>query len=70
MSFIARELDRIREKLLELKSGEKYDQLYAAQQALAWALDPEAANSPYKTIMRGTQEGPEDCPASIHPVVS
>jgi hypothetical protein len=30
MSFLQREIDKIRVKLVELKSGEKYDQLYAA----------------------------------------
>lgn len=34
--------------------------LYAARQALAWAIDPSSAKSPYQMIM-GTQEGPEDC---------
>lgn len=70
MSFLQREIDKIRAKLLELKTGEKYDQLYAAQQSLAWALDPDNAKSPYSMIMQDTPEEIEDCPASIHPAVS
>lgn len=70
MNLLIDELTRIREKLLDIKSGEKYDQLYAAQQALAWAHDPEAVESPYKMIMRDTLEEPKDCQVSIHPIAS
>jgi hypothetical protein len=51
MSFIQRELDKIE---AALDSGDlsqdAYIQLYAAQQALSWALDPTGYRSPYNTI--------------------
>ena len=50
MSFLQRELDRIREALLSERDGEIYDRLYAAQQALAWASDPTGFRSPFNTI--------------------
>jgi hypothetical protein len=40
MGFIERELRRI-----------SYRQLYAAQQALVWALDPDGFRAPYETIL-------------------
>ena len=50
-----RELDRIAAALLmETTNQECYARLYAAQQALSWALEPEGFKSPYDTIM-GTQ---------------
>ena len=60
MSFIQRELDRIGVALRETPQGNDYDLLYAAQQALSWATDPDGFASPMKQI-RGTQEGTEDC---------
>lgn len=64
MSFLQRELDRIRKGLLEPRGDEEYRQLHAAQQALSWALEPTGFKSPYDTIM-GTPEGLEDCPSSL-----
>ena len=63
MSFIARELDRISSRLREpiLPDGE-YEKLYAAQQALSWALEPEGFRSPYDSIT-GIPAEPEDCSA-------
>ena len=66
MSFMQRELDRIRQALLTERAGETYDRLYAAQQALAWASDPTGFRSPLNSIM-GTQEGSEDCLAHPRP---
>jgi hypothetical protein len=37
---------------------EEHNKLYAARQALSWAIDPESAASPYTVIMRGTQGEP------------
>jgi hypothetical protein len=52
MSFVARELDRISARLRHPDTqADQYEKLYAAQQALAWALDPDGAKSPYDTIL-------------------
>lgn len=51
MSFIQRELDKIEKALHEPQHKDKYDQLYAAQQALAWALEPQGFRNPYNTIL-------------------
>ena len=66
--MISEELERIERALREPQTDERYCQLYAAQQALVWALNPDAFASPYSTIQRGlvrplkgTQEGSEDC---------
>jgi hypothetical protein len=69
MSFIQRELDRISVALREPRSAEQYAQLYAAQQALSWALEPEGFKAPYDTIS-GTREAPEDYLANTRPVAS
>ncbi len=66
MSFLQRELDRIREALLSERDGEIYDRLYAAQQALAWSSDPTGFRSPLNSIM-GIQEGSVDCSARPRP---
>lgn len=67
---IARELERIEKALREPQTDERYCQLYAAQQALAWALDPDGFASPYAAVQRGlvrplscTQEEPINYPA-------
>lgn len=52
MSFIQRELDNIRLALSTYEMGsDKYLELYAAQQALSWAMEPTGFNSPLKTIV-------------------
>jgi hypothetical protein len=66
MSFIQRELDKIGEALRASPEANDYDLLYAAQQALAWATDPEGFASPMKHI-RGTQEGSEGCSEDHRP---
>lgn len=50
MSFIQRELDRIAEELRKNPNGEHYAELYAAQQALSWALEPGGFRGPYAMI--------------------
>ena len=68
MGFIERELERIAAALREPRSAD-YDQLYAAQQALSWALEPEGFKAPYDAI-KGTLEEPTDYQASIRPPAS
>lgn len=65
MSFVQRELDRIGKALRSDPNANDYDRLYAAQQALAWATDPEGFASPLKHI-RGTQEAREGCSDGPH----
>lgn len=60
MSFIERELEKITQALREPRSADHYDQLYAAQQALSWALEPEGFKRPYDMIT-GTPADSEDC---------
>lgn len=69
MKYIERELAIINEALRRPGNLRNQDQLYAAQQALAWALEPDAFRRPYLTAM-GTQEGSEDCSGHPHPIAS
>ena len=69
MSFIQRELDRIAGALREAPDPECYQRLYAAQQALSWALEPAGFKSPYELIT-GTPANSEDCPACPCPPLS
>jgi hypothetical protein len=70
MSFVQRELDRIRVALVEgPRSDDERRQLYAAQQALSWALEPIGFKAPYATIT-GTPEEPEDCLENTHQLPS
>lgn len=62
MSFIRREIDRIRESLTA--SDPRYDELYAAQQALEWTLEPMGFKAPSDMIAaKDIPEGSEDCRA-------
>jgi hypothetical protein len=54
------ELGKIGVALVETKDPERYNRLYAAQQALAWALNPAAFRSPLAFVM-GRSEGSGDC---------
>ncbi len=72
MGFIERELSKISAAMAEPCSNESYCQLYAAQQALSWALDPAGFASPLGVVnsglvvpLTGTPEGSEDC--SVYP---
>jgi hypothetical protein len=63
MSFVQRELDRIHGALTSQPSPEHYAELYAAQQALVWVLDPATFKAPYHMLAICTQGDSEDCPA-------
>jgi hypothetical protein len=67
MSFIAREIERIHAAILSGSNHRK--ELYAAQQALEWALEPDGIRSPYRMIT-GIPEGPEGCPSGLNPASS
>ena len=65
MSFVQRELERIQTALGSSTDNDQRARLYAAQQALAWALDPSGYSSPYNMV-RGIREGSEDYSAPVH----
>lgn len=69
MSFVQRELDRIGAALRAAQPGPRYAELYAAQQALAWAAEPNGFASPYNMIT-GTREDSEGCLPSLNPAQS
>ena len=63
---ISEERDRIQTALLDSNTTpQQYKELYAAQQALAWADDPEVAKSPYRLVM-GIQASSEGCSVAPH----
>jgi hypothetical protein len=58
MSFVQRELDRIGEAIRHSNPVPRYDELYAAQQALLWALEPETYKAPYD-MLASTNDSPQ-----------
>jgi hypothetical protein len=65
MISVRHELNRIHGALTSDKPPERYDELYAAQQALVWASEPDVFKSPYDLIVQPTDipEDSRDCPA-------
>lgn len=64
MRLVEKELDRIGGALRQVNPVPQYDQLYAAQQALLWVLDPETYNAPFAMLMKisdDTRQGSADC---------
>ncbi len=51
MSLIQAELDRIGSTIRHSDPVPHYDELYAAQQALMWVLDPHTYKSPYALLV-------------------
>lgn len=66
MTYIQRELERLERALDNGVGNPRYPEIYAARQALAWAVDPEAFRAPY-AYLNGTPEGSADCPAGPCP---
>jgi hypothetical protein len=64
--FIQRELDRIAGALRRAPSPECHQRLYAAQQALSWALEPNGFAAPYDVITADIQAGSEGYSGSPH----
>lgn len=52
MGFVERELDRLAAALREPQPPERYAQLHAAQQALAWTTEPQGFAAPLDMIDR------------------
>ena len=67
MNFLKVEADRLRSALQQTPLGARFDELYAAQQAIQWAIDPTQCESPMDMINRfnlSIREGSEDCQSS------
>ncbi len=63
--IVERELDRIGAALTQSDPVPRYDELYAAQQALKWTLDPDTYKAPFDLLVP-VSDTPEDlkgCPA-------
>jgi hypothetical protein len=67
--FVERELDRLRAAILDHGNAEKRNALYAAQQALEWAREPNGFAPPFAVAM-GIREAREDCRAVSRPPLS
>lgn len=65
MSFIQREIDLLHSAIVETENDSEREKLYAARQALAWALEPTGFKSPLNMI-RGIPEALEGCSAEPH----
>jgi hypothetical protein len=61
MQFIKRELDRLHGVLTSDKSPERHAELYAAQQALVWAMDAETFKAPHDMLVTYIQADLKDC---------
>lgn len=69
MEHVHAELRRIESRLAAYPDPFHHAGLYAAQQALVWALQPEAFASPVATVL-GSEEASEGCLAESHPLPS
>ena len=65
MSFVARELERLSRALGEGAENPRYPEIYAAQQALSWALEPQGFAAPYAMLL-DIPEVSGDCSAPVH----
>ncbi len=65
MGFIERELNEIVTALRDPRNSNRYDRLYAVQQALAWVADPRYFKRPYVSVM-DIQGDSEDYSAPAH----
>jgi hypothetical protein len=64
MSILEKEADRLRSALTETPLGSAFDEIYSAQQALAWASDPQNVTSPMDMIQQfNTHASSGDCPS-------
>ena len=66
MDHIHAELSRIEARLAAYPDPFHHAGLYAAQQALAWAVQPDAYASPLATIL-GSAANSADCSAETRP---
>jgi hypothetical protein len=61
LGFVQRELERVSLALSQETDSERQGRLYAVQQGLSWASDPEMFQSPYEWAM-GIPAGLAGCP--------
>lgn len=66
MSFIQRELERLGRELCTNPQGDRYAEFYAAQQALAWALEPAVIQPPSR-LLTSSEASEASCWADIRP---
>jgi hypothetical protein len=66
MSHIENELQRIEGRLAASPDAFEHAGLYAAQQALRWAAQPDDYASPFAVVTRSA-EGATDCSARSRP---
>ena len=57
MTFIEQELARLEGALGSGVECPRFDEIYAARQALAWALDPGSTRAPAAYLLTGTPSG-------------
>ena len=69
MEHIERELRLIEKRLAGYPDPFEHAGLYAAQQALCWAAQPDNFASPYAVIV-GSEAGSKDCSAGSRPQLS
>jgi hypothetical protein len=67
VGFVQREIDRLRATMLA--GAENRDELYAAQQALEWVLEPSGVKSPY-LMLTGSQEDSANYQSACNPASS
>ena len=60
MGFLQREFDRLNLALGDPNNANKYELFYAAQQAIAWAMDPIGYKAPFEMIT-GTPADSKGC---------
>lgn len=66
MDHVKKELNRIGQRLRAGPDPFEHAGLYAAQQALSWAAQPDNFKSPY-ALITGTRGGSEDCSDFLRP---
>jgi len=66
MEHVQAEIRRLETRLFGQPDPFHHAGLYAARQALVWALHPEAFASPLATVL-GTSEGSGDCSGDSYP---
>jgi hypothetical protein len=61
MSFVASEIQRLHDALCAQPTGPLYPRFHAAQQALAWALEPSLVQAPFDMIIADSAPYVTDC---------
>ncbi len=70
MSYLEVEAERLRSALMSTPLGERFNELYAAQAALAYAQNPQMYEAPSKMIERFNKaEGSKGCPSECDQAV-